>query len=191
MKGAGWTAGLASALILSGCTHMLPSLGPRLHDNAVAYDAAVSDINDRVLLANIVRARDYVPLSITELSTITGTMSEQASLGLSVPFGGNYGTTPRGTVTPSVQLGTAPTFSMAALNTRGFTLNIIQPISPVYVASKWNSGISHELLLLLFVKDIQFADSFAASMQECATDQTSPSPDGGKSLVACHHKFIN
>jgi hypothetical protein len=33
--------------------------------SAVAYDAAISD---RVLLANIVRARDYVPLSITELS---------------------------------------------------------------------------------------------------------------------------
>jgi hypothetical protein len=130
-------------LVLVGCSSMIPSLAPRLHDNAVAYDAAISDINDRVLLANIVRARDYVPLSMTELSTITGTLSEQASLGLSVPFGGNYGSTPRGTATPSVQIGTAPTFSMAALNTRGFTLNIIQPISPVYVASKWNSGISH------------------------------------------------
>src|SRR5271154_4434940 len=43
---------------------MIPSLAPRLHDNAVAYDAAISDINDRVLLANIVRARDYVPLSL-------------------------------------------------------------------------------------------------------------------------------
>jgi hypothetical protein len=28
----------------------------------VAYDAAVSDVNDRVLLANVVRARDFVPL---------------------------------------------------------------------------------------------------------------------------------
>jgi hypothetical protein len=191
MRDAGWIAGVASALALSGCTHILPSLGPGMRDNAIAYDAAISDINDRVLLANIVRARDYVPLNITELSTVTGTLSEQASLGLSVPFGGNYGSTPRGTVTPSVQVAAAPTFSMAALNTRGFTLNIIQPISPVYIASKWNTGLSKELLLLLFVKDIQFADSFAASVQECAMDQTSPSPDGGKSLVACHHKFIN
>ena len=62
---------------------MIPSLAPGLHDNAVAYDEAISDINDRVLLANIVRARDHVPLSITELSTITGTLSEQATLGLS------------------------------------------------------------------------------------------------------------
>jgi hypothetical protein len=170
---------------------MLPSLGPGLHDNAVAYDAAISDINDRVLLANIVRARDYVPLNITELSTVTGTLSEQASLGLSVPFGGNYGSTPRGTVTPSIQVAAAPTFSMAALNTRGFTLNIIQPISPVYIASKWNTGISRELLLLLFVKDIQFADSFAASMQDCAANQTSPAPLDDNSQVACHHKFIN
>ena len=163
-----------SLLVLVGCSSMISSLAPRLHDNAVAYDAAISDINDHVLLANIVRSRDYVPLSMTELSTITGTLSEQASLGLSVPFGGNYGSTPRGTGTPSVQLGTAPTFSMAALNTRGFTLNIIQPISPVYVASKWSSGISHELLLLLFVKNIQFADSYARSADECAHKPVGP-----------------
>jgi hypothetical protein len=179
-------------LVLVGCANLIPSLAPGVHDNAVAYDAAISDINDRVLLANILRARDFVPLNITELSTITGTLSESASLGLSVPFGGNYGSTPRGTVTPSVQMGAAPTFSMAALNTRGFTLNIIQPISPVYIASKWNGGISRELLLLLFVKDIQFADSFAASLEDCAAK-----PEGnamsasGKALIACHHKFIN
>jgi hypothetical protein len=187
---------VSSLLALVGCSSMIPSLAPRLHDSAVAYDAAISDINDRVLLANIVRARDYVPLSITELSTITGTMSEQASLGLSVPFGGNLGSVPRGTATPSVQVGTTPTFSMAALNTRGFTLNIIQPISPVYVASKWNSGISHELLLLLFVKDIQFADSYARSADECTHGPAAQTavyepPANSKPLVACHHKFIN
>jgi hypothetical protein len=193
------TLAASSLLAMIGCSSMIPSLAPRLHDSAVAYDSAISDINDRVLLANIVRARDYVPLSITELSTITGTLSEQASLGLSVPFGGNYGSTPRGTATPSVQLGTAPTFSMAALNTRGFTLNIIQPISPVYVASKWNGGISHELLLLLFVKDIQFADSYERSVEDCAHKPSVPMNSDGlpimpgnlKPLVACHHKFIN
>jgi len=157
-----WLLGVPLALLWA-CSGMIPSLAPGIHDNAVAYNTAISDINDRVLLTNIVRARDEVPLNITELSTVTGTLSEQASLGIAAPFGGNYGSTPRGTGTTSVQLGTAPTFSMAALNTRGFTLNIIQPISPVYITSKWNTGISHELLLLLFVKDIQFADSFVAS----------------------------
>src|ERR1700760_3728370 len=128
MRAKGWLAGVASALAVAGCTHILPSLGPGMRDNAVAYDAAISDINDRVLLANIVRARDFVPLNITELSTVTGTLSEQASLGFGVPFGGNYGSPPRGTLTPGVQMSAAPTFSMAALNTRGFTINIMQPI---------------------------------------------------------------
>ncbi len=195
--GARWL--LAAPLTLLGaCAGMIPSLAPGIHDNAVAYNTAISDINDRVLLTNIVRARDEVPLNITELSTITGTLSEQASLGLAAPFGGNYGSTPRGTGTASVQLGTAPTFSMAALNTRGFTLNIIQPISPVYIASKWNTGVSHELLLLLFVKDIQFADSFVASRADCAAQSRVPDPGaalaqatGQQPLVACHHKFIN
>jgi hypothetical protein len=181
---------VAALIGVASCSSVVPTLAPRLHDNAVAYDTAISDINDRVLLANIVRARDYVPLDITELSTVTGTLSEQATLGLSVPFGGNYGSTPRGIATPSVQVGAAPTFSMAALNTRAFTLNIIQPISPVYVASKWNTGISHELLMLLFVKDIQFADSYAPSLAQCSAPPGG-APSDGKSLVVCHHKVIN
>jgi hypothetical protein len=193
-----WLAGAAVGL-LGGCAHMIPTLAPGLHDNAVAYNSAIGDINDRVLLTNIVRARDEVPLNITELSTVTGTLSELATLGVAAPFGGNYGSTPRGTGTASVQLGTAPTFSMAALNTRGFTLNIIQPVSPVYIASKWNTGISHELLLLLFVKDIQFADSFVASPADCASRAALPAmppatamPDAvHRPLVACHHKFVN
>jgi hypothetical protein len=190
---------LALSLGICACSSMIPSLAPGLHDNAVAYDAAISDINNKVLLANIVRARDFVPLSITELSTITGTLSETATLGLSVPFGGNYGSVPRGTATPSIQLGAAPTFNMAALNTRGFTLNIIQPISPVYVASKWNSGIAHELLLLLFVKDIQFADSYALTPEDCtknsapagSIEPSNAAKSASKPLVVCHHKFIN
>ena len=197
----GWTT-FTSTLAFLGCSSAIPSLAPGLHDNAVAYNTAISDVNDRVLLANIVRARDFVPLNITELSTVTGTLTEQATLGFSVPFGGNYGTTPRGTATPSVQLGAAPTFNMAALNTRGFTLNIIQPISPVYIASKWNSGISRELLLLLFIKEIQFADSYASSPEGCSSAQNAGSdrtvlPDSNveaaapQPLVACHHKFVN
>ena len=198
----GW-ATFASTLTLLGCSSVVPSLAPGLHDDAVAYGTAISDINDRVLLSNIIRARDYVPLNITELSTVTGTLTAQTNLGLSVPFGGNYGTTPRGTVTPAVELGAAPTFNMAALNTRGFTLNIIQPISPVYIASKWNSGISHELLLLLFVKEIQFADSYASSPEKCSSlrdtgkgsaalpDSTSAGDPTDTKLVACHHKFLN
>jgi hypothetical protein len=202
MRGGVWWAGMAAILVEAGCSSVVPSLGPGLHENAVAYDAAMGEINNRVLIANIVRARDFVPLSITELSTVTGTLSAQANLGLSVPFGGNYGSTPRGTVMPSMQVSSAPTFSMASLNTRGFTLNIMQPISPVYIASKWNSGVSHELLLLLFVKDIQFADSYAPSLAQCtahptASDSMPPQGDstgdsaGSKTLVACHHKFVN
>jgi hypothetical protein len=203
MKRSVWWAGMAAMLVVAGCSSVVPSLGPGLHDNAVAYDAAIGDINDRVLIANIARARDFVPLSITELSTVTGTLSAQANLGLSVPFGGNYGSTPRGTAMPSMQFSAAPTFSMAALNTRGFTLNIMQPISPVYIASKWNSGVSHELLLLLFVKDIQFADSYAPSLAQCAAHPTTSDgmpplegdssgvPASDKMLIACHHKFVN
>jgi hypothetical protein len=171
-----------SASITSACAWMTPSLAPGIRANAGAYHEVVSDFNDEVILANIIRAKNYVPLNISELSTITGNLSEQASLGLSVPFGKTYGSNTRSTATPALQLGSSPTFSMAPLNTQGFTLNIIQPIAPMYLLSKWNTGISRDVLLLLFIKEIQFADDI----------EYAQGADGKEtSRVAARHRYRN
>jgi hypothetical protein len=143
---------ITSVVCLSNC-----SLGPIVQESAIEYNAAISKFDDEVLLNNILRARDFDPLNYSQLSTVNGSLSAQASVGLSAPFGPLLGSNTRDTVTPSLTLSSTPTFNMAALNTQGFTLGIMQPVSPVYVLSKWNSGlIPHKLLLYLFIKEIQF-----------------------------------
>jgi hypothetical protein len=47
---------------------------------------------------------------------------------------------------------------MGSLSVQGFTLGIIQPISPLYVENKWRGSTSPELLLLLFAKEITLLD---------------------------------
>jgi hypothetical protein len=61
---------------------------------------------------------------------------------------------------------------MASLNTQGFTLGIIQPISPMYVVSKWSTGLDREFLLRLFVKSINLKE--ANGYQEYLNDPNSP-----------------
>src|SRR6202012_5588698 len=94
------------------------------------------------------------------LSTITGALNFQAGVGNAAAFNGPNGTGPRftTTTTPAVATSSSPTWSMASLNTRGFMLGIIQPISPMYVVSKWDTGIDREFLLRLLIKSIDIQE---------------------------------
>src|ERR1700721_610730 len=66
----------------------------------------------------------------------------------------------------------APTRRIASLNTQGFTLGIIQPISPMYIVSKWSTGLDREFLLRLFIKSINLKE--ATGYHEYLNDPNSP-----------------
>ncbi len=140
--------------LLAGC-----SLSPAIQQNAVEYNAAAANYSDELLLYTLLRARDEAPLNMLALSTINGALSLQGSVGTTISYSGLRGGSATqgfgGVVTPSMLATSSPTFSMASLNTQGFTLGIIQPVSPVYIASKWSNGADREFLLRLFIKSIR------------------------------------
>lgn len=139
-------------LTLAAC-----SLSPQIGDSSAEYNSMLANYGDQVLLNAIMRARDYAPINIANLSTVNGSMSFQGGIANS-----NFVTDvfnkamATNTIGPMLQGTSAPTWSMAPLNTQGFTLNIIQPISPMYLVSKWRGGTDREFLLLLFIKSIAY-----------------------------------
>jgi hypothetical protein len=120
----------------------------------------VANYNDQMLIYTVLRARDEAPINILALSTITGALNLQAGIGSSAAYNSPGGSAARFTSTaiPAIQTSSSPTWSMASLNTRGFMLGIIQPISPMYVVSKWDTGIDREFLLRLLIKSINIQE---------------------------------
>lgn len=120
------------------------------------YSEIMDDFTDRTLLANILRARDNAPLNFSDLSAITGAFSLTSSLTGSVPFGPLSGTpnSYQYSVSPTFGGTSSPVLTLGTLNTQGFIMTMIQPISTTYVLSKWDT-YPHELLLYLFVKAIR------------------------------------
>jgi len=96
----------------------------------------------------------------------------QGSLAATTGYKTASGTNFNASITPGIQASSSPTWSMASLNTQGFTLGIIQPISPVYVVSKWSTGLDREFLLRLFIKSINLKD--ANGYHEYLNDPNSP-----------------
>jgi hypothetical protein len=153
-SGAGLVVVATVVLTLCGC-----SMATSIQRDALDYNAGVANYNDQMLMYTILRARDDAPINLLALSTINGAVSMQGSLGATAGYKTVSGTNFAGSVTPGIQAGSSPTWSMASLNTQGFTLGIIQPISPVYVASKWSTGLDREFLLRLFIKSINLKDA--------------------------------
>src|SRR5271170_8060667 len=138
---------LSGLVASAGC---VPLASPVLN-SANSYQNVLADNSNSTLLENVIRVSFYAPLNISDLSSITGALTFSASLTGGVPFGPNNSTISR-TLTGMLSGGSTPTFTMAPLNTEGFTLNLIQPISPQYLVSKWRSGSDQRNLLKMFIK---------------------------------------
>lgn len=151
---------LATTISLVACStgplQSTGSLSEAIEGHALGYDTTIEETSEKVMLLNIVRSSEFAPLSLSDFSSLSGALSVQATLGFSLPFGPFMGSTSRDTATPSINGGTAPTFQINPLTTEGVSLNLVQPVSASYVLNLWHAGVSPELLMLLFVKEIDF-----------------------------------
>jgi hypothetical protein len=146
-----WVALSFGTVALAGC-----SLGQFVGQSADDYHKAMADHDLLILTSNIMRAHDFLPLNFSQLSTITGSLSTTASVVGTFPFKPLNGAMSANSWSPTLTATSSPTFTMGALSVQGFTLGILQPISPTYIENKWHGPISRELLLLLFVKEVSF-----------------------------------
>ena len=176
------TLAIAALMSLGGCSwgpiSATSSLSPAVGASSVAYSDAVGDAADRILISNILRARDYAPLNFNQLSSISGALSLSGTLGFAIPFGpgkaSNAVVLGQNTVSPSVTGSTTPTFSLTPLNTQGFTLTILQPVQSSYVASLLQQNLPREIALLLFVKEIDFPESSTNMRYRYVNDPDDP-----------------
>jgi hypothetical protein len=109
--------------------------------DALDYNAGVANYNDQMLMYTILRARDDAPINLLALSTINGAVTLQGGLSAAAGYQHVDGTTVAhgltGSLTPSITAGSSPTWSMASLNTQGFTLGIIQCSRPPSLSWHW------------------------------------------------------
>lgn len=137
--------------VLAGC-----SLGP-------AVDADVTDyfrVNDlaanRIILLNILRARDGAPLHFSELSLVRGQITAGVNASVTFPFGPLlHATAPRrlGGIIGTVS--SAPSFDVGSLDTQDFTRGVMAPIAPATLKFFLDEGIDYRLVLLLLVSGVR------------------------------------
>lgn len=136
-------ASIVALFALAGC-----SLGGPIAQQAIDYNATVEQAANALLVRNILRARDEMPLHFTTLPQIRGSVNLGIGQpGIGVPVGG-------GSATPyvlnlGIAGGVSPSFDVSALDTQEFTRGLLEPLEEQIIRYYWERGYPEEMLLRL------------------------------------------
>ena len=148
---------LLSAVFLVNCIRVAD-----LSHSALRYNEAVEEAQNRMLLLNVVRAKMFRPMYITDLTKLSGSIKlDINSGGIETDFGpyikdlvkGKDALT-SGKLTPSVDYVQNPTFDVNVLSNQEFMKGFTSPCTKDLLAYYWEQGWPPEFLLYLFVHDV-------------------------------------
>jgi hypothetical protein len=138
--------------LLAGC-----SLAPAMNHDVSDYFFTNDLASNRIILLNILRARDGAPLHFSELSQIRGQLSAGVTASTTFPFGPYSHATmvPRDLATLAGTVSSSPSFDIASLDTKDFTTGVMSPITPQTAEFFLNEGIDYRMVVLLLVSGIR------------------------------------
>ncbi|HYU32801.1 MAG TPA: hypothetical protein VEW48_11615 [Thermoanaerobaculia bacterium] len=122
--------------------------------SAVADNLAVEKAQNEMLLLNVLRAKDHLPMYVTSISNITGSIKAEASLNATVPFGSGAPAV-HYTASPSATYYWNPTFDVTVWDTSEFMHGFLTPVSSDIFAYYWNLGFYPKVLFHLMVLRVQ------------------------------------
>ena len=140
------SAALAAALVSAGC-----SLGDGIARHSVDYNRTVERATDDVLVLNVLRARDRMPLHFSAIAAIHG------SLGLSAGFGYDLSGASVNNVLPAILGTTQPSFDIGPLDRQEFARGLLRPIDPGVFRLLSGSGLHDQMLVHLLVSRFEEA----------------------------------
>jgi hypothetical protein len=167
-------------LLLAAC-----SMEPVINHQVIDYYRVNDEAATQVMLLNILRAKDGLPLHFSELSQIRGQLAASAAVSATIPFGMQTGATtrPRNLVTPGVTVSSSPSFDITSLDTKDFTDGVMAPIAPKTLGFFMDEGIDYRMVLMLLASGIRQAGSDErllnapdSSRMVCFPNRKSPLP---------------
>jgi len=134
------------AAFLSGCGLS----NPLLKSEIVSFDDVIENATDKLLVLNILRARDQAPLHFLALPSLRQLMTQNNSISLLELTGPKNSSTQRSTATLGASLQFSPSFDLNHVFTKEFITGMTSPIEPKYVKYWLDRGFDPRIVMLLF-----------------------------------------
>lgn len=132
------------------------SLAPAVNQDVLDYFKANDLATNRVILLNILLAKERAPLHFSELADIHGSLSLSLTSTTVEPFGpvSQPPGLASGTETPAFTISSSPTFDVNSLDTQDFVGAMIQPISAGTAEFFLDEGLDSRMVLMLLAQGI-------------------------------------
>jgi hypothetical protein len=146
---------LLLAFSLTGC-----ALGVRsIKSDTIAFDDVIEDTTNKMLLLNVLRARDKAPLHFADIPVIRESLPQSYNVGLSKIIGTQRNTTVRDTLVLGGTFGATPSFDLNHLNSKEFATGIASAIDPKIVKYWLDRGLDRRIVLLLFFSAVEIVET--------------------------------
>jgi hypothetical protein len=186
MKAANALAVLAAALFCAACQY-----APDMLDRTVAYNRAVADSTNQVLLLNIVRASQRLPTYYSRLEGDASSLGLTPSAGLNVPlsnqrsFENDLNTGAAGAVTSGtskaitslaalagsfgLQASESNLLTLQTLDDQKYQNGMMTPVPLKNIQSFQDEGYQRDLLFMMFLSSVQISGRLMEPIEAAAT----------------------
>jgi len=142
-------------MLLCGC-----GLSPAIiKSDSLAFGEVIEDTTNKLLVVNVLRARDKAPLHFADIPVIRESMQQTASLGFLNVQGPTLGTTQRDTRAGTLSFQSSPSFELTHLQSKDFITGISSPIDPKIVKYWLDRGLDRRIVLLLFFSAAEIVET--------------------------------
>ena len=142
------------SILLSGCG--LSSA--YIKSEAINFGGVIEDTTNKLLVMNVLRARDNAPLHFADIPVVRESVQQNASFSLLQFLGGRTPTQVTDTLTAGAGVQFTPSFEINHLHSKDFITGISSPIDPKVVKYWLDRGLDRRIALLLFFSAVEIVE---------------------------------
>ena len=146
-------AGLS--IVLGGCgvSSMI------IKSDAINFGEVIEDTTNRLLVMNVLRARDKAPLHFADIPVVRESIQQSANVGALQYMGARLPTQVTDTLTLGAGIQFTPSFEINHLHSKDFITGISSPIDPKVVKYWLDRGLDRRIALLLFFSAVEIVET--------------------------------
>ena len=145
------------AALLAGCGMIGPTI---MKHDSLAFNDVIEDATNKLLVLNVLRARDKAPLHFADIPVIRESMQQNLTLS-AIDVSGQFVSTitARNSRTGGLGMQFTPSFEVTHLQSKEFHTGIATPIDPRIVKYWLDRGLDRRIVLLLFFSSAEIIET--------------------------------
>jgi hypothetical protein len=146
------------SICLSGC------LAPMIHSDQLDFGGVIEDTTNKLLVMNVLRARDKAPLHFADIPQMRESMQQSFTFSWLNLFGtSRLPSNVRDSMITGTSIQKSPSFDINHLHSKEFITGISSPIDARIVKYFLDRGLDRRIVLLLFFSAVEIIETRSAN----------------------------